>query len=302
MSKHIVSVSLGSSGRNATGSIELCGETYEISREGHDGDIAAMRARLCELDGAVDAIGMGGCSCYLYGKNGRKYPLKAICRLATVVKQTPFVDGAAVKETLERRVVASMEKWGLPLKGQKVLMVCGLERLGMAEALEACGAQLRFGDMMFALGFGGAIKKLKTLHRLIAMLAPIVTILPFKALYPSGSGQNKRDKRYGRHYAWADVIAGDYLYINAHLPDSLEGKVIVTNTVTPADVLELKQRGVRALITTAPEIEGRSYGTNVIEALLVAMSGVKGRALSEEEYAEQIDRAGLEPRVEFFRN
>ncbi|MCL2432968.1 MAG: quinate 5-dehydrogenase, partial [Clostridia bacterium] len=197
-------------------------------------------------------------------------------------------------------VVASMSEWGLPLEGKKVLMVCGLERLGMAEALVAAGAETRFGDLMFALGIGMAIKKLKTLHRLIAAIAPIISILPFKALYPSGSGQNKRDKRYARHYAWADVIAGDYLYIDAHLPDSLEGKVIVTNTVTPADVEVLKKRGVRALVTTAPEIEGRSYGTNVVEALLVAMSGVTGRPLTGAEYEEQIEKAGLKPRVEFF--
>ncbi|MCL2433177.1 MAG: quinate 5-dehydrogenase, partial [Clostridia bacterium] len=83
MCKHIVSVSLGASARNATGNIQLCGETYQIIREGHDGDINAMRTRLLELDGTVDAIGMGGCSCYLYGRGGRKYPLRAICKLAS---------------------------------------------------------------------------------------------------------------------------------------------------------------------------------------------------------------------------
>jgi len=297
--KKVISVSLGSSARNAAAQLTLGGETFEISRQGHDGDLAAMRARLIELDGKVDAIGLGGGSCYLYGKQGRKYPLRAICKLASVVRTTPVVDGSLIKDTLERDIVEQLPELGVPLQGRRVLMVCGLERIGMAEALVAAGAEVHFGDAMFALGLPFVIRKLSTLHRLIGVLAPLVSRMPFSLLYPSGQSQNKQDTRYGRHYAWADVIAGDHLYIRAHLPLDLTGKVIVTNTITPADAAQLRERNALALVTATPEIEGRCYGTNVMEALMTAMAGRSD--LTADDHRRLFQASGLTSHITWFQ-
>ncbi|MHB1611436.1 MAG: hypothetical protein ACYCT0_07080, partial [Sulfobacillus sp.] len=51
-------------------------------------------------------------------------------------------------------------------------------------------------------------------------------------------------------------------------------KIILTNTTTQEDRESLKNRGVRLVVTTTPVLSGRSFGTNVIEAALVAVSGV----------------------------
>ena len=72
--KRIVSVSLGSSSRDHRATRGRCSvKTFEISREG-DGRVARSRAqtRLRELDGTVDAIGLGGIDVYLYtqARNG----------------------------------------------------------------------------------------------------------------------------------------------------------------------------------------------------------------------------------------
>jgi hypothetical protein len=84
--------------------------------------------------------------------------------------------------------------------------------------------------------------------------------------------------RFRAWYEWATVIAGDCLYIKRHMPERLDGKVIVTNTTTPADVEAFRQRGVRYLVTATPRLEGRSFGTNVMEAALVALAGKKAAA------------------------
>ena len=57
------------------------------------------------------------------------------------------------------------------------------------------------------------------------------------------------------------------------MPERLDGKIVLTNTVTPANIEELRERGVRMLITTTPDFGGRSFGTNVIEAALLALLG-----------------------------
>ncbi len=51
------------------------------------------------------------------------------------------------------------------------------------------------------------------------------------------------------------------------------------------------------LITTTPELNGRSFGTNVMEAVLVALSGVKDRELKQEEYIELLRKINFTPRV-----
>lgn len=56
------------------------------------------------------------------------------------------------------------------------------------------------------------------------------------------------------------------------------------------------------VVTTTPELNGRSFGTNVMEAVLVALSGVKDRQLSSEEYVELLNRIGFKPRVIDFKS
>ena len=53
----------------------------------------------------------------------------------------------------------------------------------------------------------------------------------------------------------------------------MPGKVVVTNTTTEADVKFLKEAGVKYLVTSTPVLDGRSFGTNMMEAALVAASG-----------------------------
>ena len=72
---------------------------------------------------------------------------------------------------------------------------------------------------------------------------------------------------------------------------------MLTNTVTKDDVELLKARGVRLLITTTPELNGRSFGTNVMEALLVALSEQGVAGLNPMEYEVMLDQLGFKPRI-----
>jgi hypothetical protein len=50
--------------------------------------------------------------------------------------------------------------------------------------------------------------------------------------------------------------------------------------------------GVRHLVTTTPVMEDRSFGTSMIEAALIAVSG-KGRKLTLDELTELIEKLGF---------
>jgi len=93
------------------------------------------------------------------------------------------------------------------------------------------------------------------------------------------------------------VVAGDCQYIKRYMPDDMKGKIVVTNTTTQEDVALFKKCGVKYLVTTTPVLEGRSFGTNMMEAALIAISGKK-RALTRDEYDGLLKKLGFEPTLQ----
>lgn len=297
--KRIVSVSIGSSSRDHKVTIKILGQEFLIERIGTDGDIKKAIEIIKELDGKVDVFGMGGIDLYLHGANNHRYILRAALPIARAAKKTPIVDGSGLKNTLERRLVKYVnEECGIPLKNKKVLMVCAMDRFGMAEAFEKMGSSMIYGDLIFALGIGLPIRTLKNLHKLAAILMPIVSRMPFHMIYPTGKQQEININKFEKYYNEADIIAGDYLYIKKFLPKDIKGKIIITNTVTLEDVQMLKERGCSILITSTPELNGRSFGTNVMEAVMVGLSGKRPEEINAKIYEELLDLSGFKHRVE----
>jgi len=297
--KHVLSVSLGSSKRNHRGEIEILGEQFIIERIGTDGDIKKAIEIIKEYDGKVSAFGMGGIDLYISIGN-KRYTIKDAVPIAKAARISPIVDGSGLKNTLERKVVDYLVKEKIvDFRDKKVLLVCGMDRFGMAESLEKTGCDLVLGDLIFALGVPIPIRSLKTLNILASIIAPIACRLPFDVLYPTGAKQeNKSTSKFGRFYNDADVIAGDFLFIKRHLPEDISGKIILTNTVTADDVAMLTERGAKMLITTTPELNGRSFGTNVMEGVLVSLAEKPYKSLTPADYNELLDKIGFTPRIE----
>ncbi|HEU4964032.1 MAG TPA: quinate 5-dehydrogenase [Bacilli bacterium] len=297
MSKHVVSVSLGSSSRNHRVCLQLLGEEVTVERVGTDGDRHRLISEIQKLDGLVDAFGLGGIDRFIY-VNDRRYAFREAEAIARHARYTPILDGSGLKNSLERDVVLRLaDDPRVRLRGKRVLLVSGADRFGMAAALVEIGCTVVFGDLMFGLGVPVPLRSLSALNRVAKLVAPLITQLPIRYLYPTGEKQEAITERYAEHYLAAEVIAGDFHFIRRHLPERLEGKTILTNTVTPADVELLRARGVGQLITTTPNLEGRSFGTNVMEALLVALSGASCE-LAAEAYLSGLSRIGFEPRIE----
>ena len=298
--KKVVSVSLGSSKRNHTVEVEILGEQLQISRIGTDGDLEKAKRLIRELDGQVDALGLGGIDLYLYAGN-KRYILREALQLAQMAKKTPIVDGSGLKNTLERRVIKYLHNdLQLPLADQKILMVCAMDRFGMAQSFAQLGCDTIYGDLIFALGVPVPLKNLKTLEFLAQMLVPAISLLPIKYLYPTGSKQEDNKPSHHQYYQWADIITGDFHFIRRYMPENLAGKTIITNTVTVSDVEMLKSRGVHRLITTTPDLAGRSFGTNVMEGVLVSLLGKRPEELSSQDYETLLDKIEFKPRIEDF--
>ncbi len=295
--KRAVSVSIGSSKRDKAVEVDLLGERVRIERIGTDGDMEKAAQLYRQLDGQVDAFGVGGADLGLM-VDMRWYPLYSVLPMIRFIKKTPVVDGAGLKNTLEFRLGPFIERrLGEAVRPKRVLVTSGADRWGMSKSFMDCGYECIFGDLMFALGVPIPIRSERGLKTLAAILMPVAGRLPFSWVYPIGEKQEVRTPKWGRYYAWATVIAGDAHYVKRFMPERLEGKVIVTNTTTPDDVALFRGAGVKYLVTSTPVLDGRSFGTNMMEAALVAAAG-KGRVLTKAELSEMLDRLGLEPQLQ----
>jgi len=76
--------------------------------------------------------------------------------------------------------------------------------------------------------------------------------------------------------------------------------VVITNTVTASDVADMKRRGIALLVTTTPEFNGRSFGTNVMEATCVALLDKPADEVTPQDYYDILKRLGFKPRLERF--
>jgi len=294
--KRAVSVSLGSSERDKQVEIELFGEKVIIERQGTDGDVDKAIARFTELDGQVDAFGVGGIDLWVQ-MGDKRYPIHDAQKLVKNVHQTPVVDGSGLKNTLERMVVqALVDELGPQMASGRVLITVGVDRYGMTLAFYENNYEVVCGDLMFALGIGIPVRTLSQLHLLAKFLVPVATRLPLKMLYPTGEKQDQIIPKFTKYYQWANVIAGDCHYIRRHMPDDLHGKVIVTNTTTQKDMELFRERGVTHVVTTTPQLDGRSFGTNMMEAALTAVAGKK-RPLTHAELSDMLKQLDMKPAV-----
>ena len=295
--KRAVSVSIGDSSRDKAVEIELLGQQVRLERIGTNGDMEKAAELYRQLDGKVDAFGVGGTDLAV-SIDGKEYKLHSVSALVRDVKNTPIVDGSGLKHTLESNLGTFIDaQLGEFIQPRHALITSAMDRWGMAKSFIDAGYDYMFGDLMFALGIPIPLRSVALTKLIAAILLPVVSRLPFEWLYPTGSEQKVRTPKWPQHYAWAKVVAGDAHFIKRYMPDNMNGKVIVTNTTTQEDVSLFRETGVSYLVTSTPVLEGRSFGTNMMEAAMVAVAG-QGKTLSRAQLSELLDQMGFKPQIQ----
>lgn len=293
--KTIVSISLGSSLRDHEAMTTILDQQVQIRRIGVDGDFKRARELFLELDGQVDAFGMGGCE---FGINfdGRYYPLRSVAPLIAGLK-TPVVDGSGVRSVVERGMARFLLDNIEEVAGAKSVFFCvAAARYDLVLGFHEAGFEMKFGDPGFILGLPVTSKSFWLARTAGRIFIPWVVRAPFSWLYPTGKKQLENKPRFRPWFKWAHVIADDFHYIKRHLPEKAMGKIIVTNTTTAADQQMLRERGVKYLVTSTPMMNGRTFGTNVLEAAITAASGHR-RRLSSAEVESAISEMGFQPQI-----
>ncbi len=148
--KRAVSISIGSSRRDKKVEITLLGEQVQLERIGTDGDMEKAARLFAELDGRVDALGVGGGLLGLMvGK--RWYPMHSLFPLVEQVRRTPVVDGTGLKMTLEKQPsLPPTSAYALHSPAQRADYDRG-RPLGHG-GRRAKAATVHLGDVLYSLG------------------------------------------------------------------------------------------------------------------------------------------------------
>jgi hypothetical protein len=289
ITKKVMSISLGSSARDAVRILTLGQYKFLLERRGTDGNLDQAAALFHEFDGKVDAFGLGGTDLYLFAGT-KRYLLRESAHLISTVRQTPVVDGSGIKNSWEKRVIRELAAAQIvTFKDKRVLLVCAVDRFGMAQALTEQGCRLICGDFLYGLNLNLPLRSLQQVDFWARFLAPVIASLPVRWFYPLGRQQQTRQQRFPEYFTDSDIIAGDFHFIRRFMPDHLPGKIIITNTVTTEDLQFLRSAGIARVITTTPCLDGRSFGTNMLEAVLVALQGAR-KPLSAGTYAQILSK------------
>jgi len=295
--KRAISISLGSSKRDKKVIVKFKGEEIEVERVGTDGDAEKARRMYLELDGKVDAFGVGGVDLYLR-LDDREYPLNAALKLVEGVTKTPLCDGRGLKHTLERRVFELGRQELGDVHFRQAFVPVAVDRAGLAEAVAEVSDRIVIGDLMVALGVPIPLYGIPAYKRVARIMLPIVSHFPLSMIFYGSDGAEQKPK-YVKYFEESDLIAGDFLFMRKYMPASLQGKTIVTNTTTEENIALLKERGAKIVITTTPRYDGRTFGTNMTEAMLTAYAG-QGRRLLDDELNGLIDELKIKPTVVCF--
>jgi hypothetical protein len=170
-----------------------------------------------------------------------------------------------------------------------------VDRQGLAEAVAEVSEKIVIGDLMVALGVPIPVYGIPAFKRVARVMLPFVSWFPMSMLFYGSSGAEQEPK-YVKYFEGSDLVAGDFLFMRKYMPECMDGKTVVTNTTTEENIELLKSRGVKTVITTTPRYDGRSFGTNMMEAALTAYVG-KGRSLTDDELNKLIDELGLKPEI-----
>lgn len=287
----VVSVSLGSARRDFDARVEVGGRLFHVQRVGANGDAALAARWMRELDGRVDALGLGGVNMAL-AAGGRRYPLALGRQLAAQAPRTPVVDGCAWKGVVEPLAVARLVRGGFPLPGATVVVASVLDRYPLARALAAHGCRVLAGDAYFALGLPILFPSLRAFEAAALLTAPVLTRLPLPWLYPLGRSQDRAPAGAEPLLTRVGVLAGDFHLLRRRLPHDLGKKAVLASTVTDEDMRLLRERGAAAVATLNPSLGGRAPGANVWEAMAVAAAGKVSEAMTREDYVSLWEAAG----------
>ena len=296
--KRIASISLGPSGLDAKFRTRFLGHQFEVQRIGTDNDLKAARDLVRQWRDKVDAIGLGMVhDHYWVGTN--YFRQQDTATLEQSAGDTLVSTGARLREIVQewslRSAQAELDQF---FNNAKVLFLSGATNYRLASVMAEYTDNLSFADPVLQFGAPGVLQSLRALELYAAGSHPVLRFSPEGGLLPSlAPGRLVNRFLLKRAVRDADVIVASWHHLERYGAAELDGKVVLTSTISPERLQALKERGVRVVVDCSIQLFEQTVGLNVVEAMIVAALGKPADQIAHDDYLEIFTDLELKPRI-----
>lgn len=296
--KKIASISLGSQDQDYSFKTRFLGQNFHVSRSGSNGDNRAAGQLIKDTREQVDAIGLGMVrEHYTVGTDHFVRPETR--KLEKFASPTPVTTGARLREIVQEWTLRSAQmELGNIFNNARILFLSGTLNYRLASILSEFTDNLTFADPVAQFGLPNLLHSLRALELYAAGSHPILRFEGSKALVPSlAPFQFFNHLMLKRAVKDAHVVVAPYEQLQHYGPAELEGKTVITSTVSEQRLQELKENGVRLVLDCSIQPFKHTVGLNVIEAMIMAALGKPAGDITHDDYLEIFTDLKLKPRL-----
>ena len=295
--KKIASISLGPFSLDCNFRAQFLGHDFEVVRIGTDNDFKAAEKLVIEWRDKVDAIGLGMVHDH-YSVGTRYFHQRDTARLEKLAGDTLVSTGVRLREIVQEWSLRSAQhELGNFFNNAKVLFLSGAANYRLASVMGEFTQNLSFADPVLQFGAPSLLHSLRALELYAAGSHPVLRVGPedhLPSLAPARRFNRSLLKKAVRD---ADAIVASYHQLERYGPDELEGKVVLTSTISPDRLQTLKERGVRVVIDCSIQLFEPTVGLNVVEAMILAALGKPAKEIAHDDYLEIFTDLDLKPRI-----
>ena len=296
--KSIVSISLGPSDLDLKFRTKFLGQQFQVERIGTENDLKAAERLVTHWRDKVDALGLGMVKDH-YWVGTNHFHQRDTARLEKLAGGTLVSTGARLREIVQewslRAAQAELDNF---FNNAKVLFLSGTTNYRLASVMAEFTQNLTFADPVLQLGIPRLLNSLKALELYATGSAPVRRFSPERVSLPSlAPGRLVNQFLLKKAVRDADVIVAPYHQLERYGAGELEGKTVLTSTVSPERLQALKDRGIRMVLDCSIQLFEQTVGLNVIEAMILAALGKPASQISHDDYLEIFTSLDLKPRI-----
>ncbi|MCP5128807.1 MAG: dehydrogenase [Pseudomonadales bacterium] len=296
--KSVVSVSLGPGSLDFKFRTRFLGQAFKVERIGTDNDLKAAQRLVAHWRDRADAIGLGMVQDH-YWVGTNHFPQRETAKLEKLANGGLVSTGARLREIVQEWSLRTAQaELGNFFNNAKVLFLAGRSNYRMASVMAEFTQNLSFADPVLQLGIPRLLHSLKALELYAAGSQPVMRFSPEGISRPSlAPGRLLNQFLLKKAVRDADVIVAPYHQLERYGPAELEGKAVLTSTVSAERLQALKERGVRVVLDCSIQLFEHTVGLNVVEAMILAALGKPASQIAHDDYLEIFTGLDLKPRI-----
>jgi predicted amino acid dehydrogenase len=294
--KTAVGISLGSGEHNFDFETDFLGQRLRVWRIGTDASMTKTVKMLKSWERTASAIGIAVAGDN-YALPSRREIDRNVARLTEAVTRVPVTTGGRLADILQEWAVRHVQNsLGSYFTNQSVLFFSGLSNLKLAQTVYEYTQNVSFADPLLQLGVPKLLTSLDALrfygsgahHVLDWALPAVLSSDPVKEW-------NRFFLRKAIH--GATVIVAPVHDLEDFGREDLDGKTIVTSTVSEERLAKLRDKGVATVVDGSPFLFDHVIAPSLLDAMIIAATGRKPSEILDDDYLEILTRLEAEPRI-----